>query len=86
MTHPEAFEVPLHQSLTKPILLAGAPRAIAIVNGTLAAALGLRLQMWLPGLALWIVGHSLTVSAAKRDPHFGDVVMRHLRQKGYLGC
>jgi type IV secretion system protein VirB3 len=86
MTHPEGFEVALHQSLTQPILLAGAPRAIAIANGTLAAALGLGLQMWLPGLSLWIVGHSLAVFAAKRDPHFGEVLMRHLGQKGYLGC
>ena len=46
----EGFEVPLHRSLTEPILLGGAPRAIAIVNGTIAAALGLGLQMWLAGV------------------------------------
>jgi len=86
MTHPEGFDVPLHQALTQPILLAGAPRAIAIANGTIATALGLGLQMWLPGLALWIVGHSLAVFAAKRDPNFGEVVMRHVRQKGYWRC
>ena len=32
------FAVPLHRSLTEPILLGGAPRAIAIAVGTLAAA------------------------------------------------
>ena len=31
------FEVPLHRSLTEPILLGGAPRTVAIANGTLAA-------------------------------------------------
>ena len=30
------FEVALHRSLTEPILLAGAPRSFAILNGTLA--------------------------------------------------
>ena len=30
-----------------------APRAIAILNGTLAAALGLGLRLWLVGLLLW---------------------------------
>ena len=45
MTHIDGFEVPLHRSLTEPILLAGAPRAIAIVNGTIAAALGLGLRL-----------------------------------------
>ena len=76
----------LHRSLTEPILLAGAPRAIAIVNGTLAAAIGLGLQMWIPGLVIFVVGHSLAVFIAKRDPQFADVLMRHLRQKTRLEC
>lgn len=80
------FEAPLHRALTEPILLGGAPRGIAILNGTLAAALGLGLQMWLAGLLLWIAGHSLSVFAARRDPEFASVLARHLRQKGWLGC
>jgi type IV secretion system protein VirB3 len=80
------FEVPLHRSLTEPILLAGAPRSIAIVNGTIAAALGLGLQMFLAGLVFWIAGHSLAVFAAKRDPDFARVLARHLRQKAFLAC
>ena len=84
--HTEGFEVTLHRSLTEPILLAGAPRAVAIVNGTIAAAVGLGLQMWLPGLIMWIGGHSLAIFAAKHDPHFMDVLMRHLRQRAYLAC
>ena len=35
------FTVPVHRALTEPILLGGAPRAIAIMNGTLAGAVGL---------------------------------------------
>ena len=69
----EGFEAPVHRALTEPILLAGAPRSIAIVNGTLAAALGLGLQLWIAGLPLWAVGHSLAVLAAKRDPDFAPV-------------
>lgn len=82
----EGFEVPLHRALTEPILLAGAPRAIAIVNGTIAAALGLGLRMWIAGLLFWIVGHSVAVFATKRDPDFAQVLARHLRQKGWLAC
>jgi type IV secretion system protein VirB3 len=82
----EGFDVPLHRSLTEPVLLAGAPRSIAILNGTIAAALGLGLQMWIAGLLLWLVGHSLAVFAAKRDPDFAAVLVRHLRQKAYLVC
>jgi type IV secretion system protein VirB3 len=82
----EGFEIALHRSLTEPILLAGAPRTIAIVNGTIAAALGLGLQLWIAGLLLWVVGHSLAVFAAKRDPDFAEVLRRHLRQRTYLSC
>jgi type IV secretion system protein TrbD len=77
-------EAPVHRSLTEPILLAGAPRAVAIVNGTLAAAVGIGLQLWLPGLLLWVIGHSLAVWGAKRDPQFMDVFSRHLKHKPFL--
>ena len=82
----EGFEVPLHRSLTEPILLAGAPRAVAIVNGTVAAAVGLGLQLWIAGLVLWAAGHSIAVFAAKRDPQFADVLRRHLKQRSHLLC
>ncbi|SEH59396.1 VirB3 family type IV secretion system protein [Magnetospirillum fulvum] len=82
----DGFEVPLHRALTEPILLGGVPHTLAIVNGTVAAALGLGLQMWSAGIVLWLVGHSVAVFAAKRDPDFASVLARHLRQKGELSC
>jgi type IV secretion system protein VirB3 len=82
----EGFETPIHASLVQPILMGGAPRGIAILNGTLAAAVGLGLQQWPVGIALWAIGHSLAVFAARRDPDFAGVLLRHLRQKGYLAC
>ncbi|TXC63459.1 VirB3 family type IV secretion system protein [Sphingosinicella ginsenosidimutans] len=84
--HIEGFEAPIHASLGQAILLAGAPRGLAIVNGTIAAAIGLGLQQWLVGIAIWAVGHSLAVFAARRDPDFAPVLVRHLRQKGHLAC
>ena len=84
--HIEGFEAPIHRSLVEPVLLGGAPRAVAILNGTLSAALGLGLQQWIAGLVLWTVGHSLCVFAARRDPEFAAVLVRHLRQKAHLGC
>ena len=82
----DGFEAPIHRALFEPILLGGAPRSLAIVNGTAAAALGLGLQQWMAGLVLWLAGHSLMVFAARRDPDFGPVLARHLRQKGHLAC
>ena len=62
------FEATVHRALTEPILLAGAPRAVAILNGTLSAAIGLGLRLWIVGLVLWVVGHMAAVWAARRDP------------------
>jgi len=84
--HISGFEVPIHGSLGAPILLGGAPRGLAIVNGTLAAAIGLGLQQWIAGLVIWALGHSLAVFAARRDPAFAPVLIRHLRQRSYLAC
>lgn len=79
------FMVPLHRALTDPILLGGAPRSVAILNGTLAAAVGLGLRLWVAGLILWLIGHGLAVWAARRDPLFVEVVRRHLRIPARLG-
>ncbi len=80
------FYAPVRRSLTEPILLGGAPRALAIINGTLAAALGLGLRLWLAGLLIWLVGHMAAVWAARRDPAFVDVVRRHLRYPTHFGA
>lgn len=85
-THIDGFEAPLHRALAEPILLGGAPRGLAIINGTLAAAIGLGLQQWIAGILIWALGHTAAVVAAKRDPDFAAVLMRHLRQKGHLAC
>jgi type IV secretory pathway TrbD component len=82
--HVPGLIAPVHRALTEPILMGGAPRAVAIVNGTLAAALGLGLRLWIAGLLLWAIGHAAAVWAAKRDPAFVDVVRRHLRIPGHL--
>jgi type IV secretion system protein VirB3 len=66
--------------------MGGAPRNVAIINGTLAAALGLGMQLWIVGLIVWILGHSIAVYAARKDPAFMDVLVRHIRHKGYLAC
>lgn len=78
------FSIPLHRALSEPILLGGAPRGIAILNGTLAGAVGLGLRLWLVGLVIWLIGHLVAVWAARRDPLFVEVVRRHLRIPAHL--
>ena len=83
---PPGYEVPLHRALTEPVLIAGAPRGFAILNGTLAAAIGLGLRLWLAGLVVWLAGHAIAVWVTRKDPEFLLVLSRHARHKGALSC
>lgn len=80
----DGFRVPLHRSLTEPLLMGGAPREIAILNGTLAAAFGLILHMYYI-LVLNVIIHLVAVAFTKRDPQFFSVFKRHINQKKYYG-
>lgn len=81
---PGGYYAPVHRALVEPIMLGGAPRTVAIANGTLAAALGLGLRLWLAGLVIWAIGHLAAVWAARRDAQFVEVARRHLRYPPYL--
>ncbi|MGX9430188.1 MULTISPECIES: VirB3 family type IV secretion system protein [Bradyrhizobium] len=83
---PDGFELVLHRSLTELILIGGAPRAAAILIGTLSAVLALGLRLWFAGLIFWVIGHSAAVWLAKRDPAFVEVAIRHTKHKGRLAC
>ncbi|WP_374471629.1 VirB3 family type IV secretion system protein [Phenylobacterium sp.] len=74
-----SYAAPVHRALYEPILLAGAPRGLAILNGTLAAALGLGLRAWLAGLLVFAAGHLAAAAAARRDPQVLEVLRRAVR-------
>lgn len=81
---PAGYFAVVHRALVEPMLLGGAPRTVAIANGTLAAAVGLGLRLWLVGVALWLLGHALAVWGARHDAQFVEVGRRHLRYPAYL--
>lgn len=80
----EGYEIPLHLSLTQPILMGGVPRMFAILNGTVTAVLVLGLGVWWLGLPLGITLHAIACTITKKDPLWFDVFRRHLRHKSYL--
>lgn len=82
--HLAGFTVPLHRSLTEPLLLGGAPRPLAILIGTVATAVALGLQLWIPGAILWVVCHPIAVWTARKDPHFVEVLRRHIRYPAHF--
>jgi type IV secretion system protein TrbD len=78
------FYAPVRRSLIEPILLAGTPRSVAILNGTLAAAIGLGLRLWLLGAVFWFVCQLAAVWATRKDAAFVDVVRRHLHYPTHM--
>ena len=52
-----------NRALAGPILVGGAPRAIAILSGRSRPALGL--QQWMPGLLVWGARHALAAVAVR---------------------
>ena len=85
-TETPGFTIPVHRSLTEPMLVAGAPRGATIFNGTLAVALGLGMHAWLAAVVIWVFVQGACVLAARRDPQFIDVLRRHVRQPDALSC
>lgn len=72
------FFAPVRQALTQPLLMGGAPRPYAILNGTLAAVIVFA-GAPLAGIVLGIVGHIVGVFLARRDPDAIDVLKRAMR-------
>lgn len=80
----EGLQIAFHNALSEPVTVAGAPRMVAVLNGTLAAVITLGLQVpWL-GIPLGLAIHALAYGLTKRDPYFFDALGRHLRQPPYL--
>ena len=79
--------LPIHLSLTRPLLLAGAERELVLLNGTLIAALifGVGVHWASLGMAVLLatVGHWGLTRAAKHDPQLSRVYVRHVRYQEY---
>jgi type IV secretion system protein VirB3 len=73
MSRPPGFEVPLHRSLVEPMLLAGLPRAVALVLWTVVGAFSFGLhQIWV--LPIGIAVHAAAAAVTRSDPYFFDIV------------
>ena len=82
----EQRKVILHQSLIRPILLGGAERGLALVNGVISAALIFGIGSWqaaVLGVVFALVVHSILVQLAKKDSQFFDVYKRHVQYQDF---
>jgi len=79
----EGFEIGFHSSLSEPVTIAGVPRMMAVLNGTMTAVLALGLQVPWIGIPLGLAVHGAAFWLNKRDPYFFDALKRHIRQRPY---
>lgn len=82
MNEIEGFEIPIHRSLTEEMLLAGCPRAIVILNGSVFVMLVLILQIWYT-IPFNIILHIAAVMVTKKDPQFFECFKRYIHKKNY---
>lgn len=80
----DGFVMPLRTSLTRPILMGGAPRGFAVLNATLGAAIGFGLQQPLIAAPLWMIAQACAAWAAARDPWFLETWPRHMAKPVYF--
>ena len=75
----DGFEVPLHRSLTEPILVAGVPRAIAILNFTFCAMMFFGLHsFWV--VAVGVLVHFVFAYFTQKDPRWFEILRGHLKE------
>ncbi len=81
-TRPTTRHIPIHRSLTRPLLLGGAERELTLLNATVIVILlfggGLHVFAILTALALGTLGQGCFIQAAKVDPKLWQIYRRHL--------
>jgi type IV secretory pathway TrbD component len=85
--HPRA--IPIHISLIRPILLMGAERELVLLSAIIAAVLVMSLERLLftvVGVVFWALSLAALQRAAKSDPQFSRVYLRHTRYRAYYAA
>ena len=81
--------IAIHLSLIRPILLMGAERELVLISAILATALVMslaRLLFTVVGVVFWALSLAALQRAAKADPQFTRVYLRHTRYRAYYAA
>lgn len=79
MDHGEGFEVPIHRSLTEPLLIAGMPRGFALTFGSIMGAMVFGLHnLWIVPMGAII--YFIALLTTKADPCFFELLVSHLKE------
>ncbi|MHB8549461.1 MAG: conjugal transfer protein TrbD [Acidiferrobacterales bacterium] len=77
-------EVPIHESLNRPLLVLGGERNLVLMLGVIAGVFMFSLaQLWafVVGVVLWVFGQWALARAAQYDPLLSKVGPRHIRYR-----
>jgi type IV secretory pathway TrbD component len=86
----DSRRTPIHSSLTRPLLLAGAERELVLMNGTAIAALifgvGFHWASVTVAIAFATLGHWALTRVAKLDPQMSRIYIRHVRYQEHYSA
>ena len=78
--------IEIHQSLVRPVLIAGAEREMAILIGICAVLVwiaGKDFSSFILALAIWFIGIFFARQAAKSDGQMVKIFMRHIKYQEF---
>jgi len=77
------MNIPIYQGVTERIMIAGLPRNIAIVGGTLGAVMLFSFQsLWV--LPFLLLGYIVLIILYKIDTYFIEILLEHIKEDDYL--
>ena len=80
---PQGFRIPIHRSLTQPIMLGGVPRSVAIANGVAVVAFVMGAHnLWI--LPVGILSHVVLVALHRSDKQILSILRRNLLRPSRL--
>ena len=78
----DKYNVKIHHSLIIPILIAGIPRKLAIINSTVFLSLILGAQIFIL-IPIFIFTHFIFIILTKKDPQILDIIINYIKQKDF---
>lgn len=83
MSTPDGFYMPVHKSITEPMLWGGVPRDFLIVNMTIGMAIGIMLKLY-PFLLVTFAAHVVAKMLTKKDALFFKALVKHIKEPRYF--
>ena len=83
MRSPDGFIIPVHKSITEPMLWGGVPRDFLIINATAAMAIGVMLKLY-PFIILNVAAHIAAKMVTKKDALFFKALVKHIKEPRYF--